>query len=237
MEFVGDFERLFASSIYPLRIPIFVGLVILTAVIVIAAIRGRWDRVAARHRPATIILIVALVALGFPAAWYLGSPLFLSTTLIEPPVDAALVDTTTETPSPSAGAASAASLAPTDGSPLSTSPRPSSTASVVSVRMGAFHGADDFHFGRGTATLTVLVSGSAVVRFEDFAVRNGPDLYVYLSPSASGYANGVVELGRLKADTGAFNYRVPAGTDVSRVKSVVVWCKQFSVQFAVAPLK
>lgn len=236
MEFVGDLERLFATSLYPLRIPIFVALLILAVVLVVAAVRGRWDRVAARHRLATVVMIVVIVVVGSPTAWYLGSPLFLSTTLIEPPVDAALVDTATGAATPSA-AAPGATATPGSASPASAGPSPSPSLVVVSVRTGKFHGADDFHFGRGTATLTVGGSGAAVVRFEDFAVRNGPDLHTYLSPSASGYADGVIELGRLKADTGAFNYRVPAGTDLSRVKSVVIWCKQFSVLFAVAPLK
>ena len=76
--------------------------------------------------------------------------------------------------------------------------------------------------------------GTFVVRLQDFEVRNGPDLYVYLSPSADGYADGVIELGRLKADRGNQNYDVPAGLDPASVASVVIWCKQFSVQFAVA---
>ena len=69
-----------------------------------------------------------------------------------------------------------------------------------------------------------------------FIVRNGPDLYVYVSPDANGYADGVVELGKLKADKGNQNYDMPAGFDPVVAASVVIWCKQFSVQFAVAPL-
>jgi hypothetical protein len=79
-------------------------------------------------------------------------------------------------------------------------------------------------------------AGSFTVRLEDFAVRNGPDLFVYLSPDAAGYVEGAVELGRLKADQGNQNYQVPAGTDVSRGASVVIWCKQFAVVFAIAAL-
>ena len=39
-----------------------------------------------------------------------------------------------------------------------------------------------------------------------------------------------------EADRGNQNYEVPAGTDVSSARSVVIWCKQFAVQFATAPL-
>jgi hypothetical protein len=97
-------------------------------------------------------------------------------------------------------------------------------------------GEDEFHFGRGTALLIETEPGRYVVRLEDFEVRNGPDLYVYLSPVPDGYADEAIELGRLKADKGSQNYDVPAGADVGRVRSVVIWCKQFAVQFAVATL-
>jgi hypothetical protein len=75
------------------------------------------------------------------------------------------------------------------------------------------------------------------LRLENFSVRNGPDLYVYLSTDPSGVS--VVEtlnLGALKATDGAFNYEIPAGIDMTGIKSVGVWCRQFSVLFAHAPL-
>ena len=87
-----------------------------------------------------------------------------------------------------------------------------------------------------SATLIETEPGHWVVRFEDFSVRNGPNLFVYLSPDPAGYAKGAVELGPLKATDGAFNTKVPPGTDAPNLHSVVVWCKQFGVQFAVAPL-
>ncbi len=81
-----------------------------------------------------------------------------------------------------------------------------------------------------------VAPGEFTVRLEDFAVRNGPDLFVYLSPSGKGYANDAIELGRLKADRGNQNYRVPAGTDVISAMSVVIWCNQFGVLFGTATL-
>ena len=72
-----------------------------------------------------------------------------------------------------------------------------------------------------------------VLRFEDFSVRNGPDLYVYLSEDpAGGSVDEALNLGGLKATDGAFNYEVPPQIDVSRAKSAVVWCRQFSTLFA-----
>ncbi len=75
------------------------------------------------------------------------------------------------------------------------------------------------------------------MRLEDFSVRNGPDLFVVLSPDRDGYTDDSIEVGRLRATDGSFNMRVPEGTDVSGVKSVLIWCKQFAHLFAVAPLE
>jgi hypothetical protein len=113
---------------------------------------------------------------------------------------------------------------------------PATSAPGLDERSGSFSGADEFHFGRGTARLIETAPGGYTIRLEDFAVRNGPDLFVYLSPSAEGYADGAIELGSLKADRGNQNYDVPAATDVESVQSVVIWCKQFAVLFATAPL-
>ena len=71
----------------------------------------------------------------------------------------------------------------------------------------------------------------------DFSVRNGPDLYVYLSPDADDYDDGALELGKLKATDGAFGYDLPPGTDPADFASAIIWCKQFSHLFAVAPLE
>jgi hypothetical protein len=57
-----------------------------------------------------------------------------------------------------------------------------------------------------------------------------------VSPSPDGYADDAIELGALRATDGAFEYPLPAGFDVSTIQSVVVWCRAFAVQFAVAPL-
>ncbi|HEV8490218.1 MAG TPA: DM13 domain-containing protein [Candidatus Limnocylindrales bacterium] len=218
MEFIGDLERAFASAIYPNRVAIAIGGAALLVALAILARRRRWDRLVRRHPRAATIVAVAALVVGLPLAWYLGSPLILSTTVDEPPPAAA-------------GGPISSSAAP---SPEVSIPQPSPSGIVV--RSGSFTGADEFHFGRGTAHVIPTAAGGYVVRLEDFAVRNGPDLYVYLSPSAEGYADGAVELGPLKADTGNQNYDVPAGVDPAGANSVVIWCKQFGVLFATAPL-
>jgi hypothetical protein len=233
VEIIGDLERAFAGAIYPNRVLFAIVGAILLAGAVVLARRRRWHLAALRHPGRTVAGVIVLAVVVGPIAWYLGSPLFISTTIDEPAPVAAASPTTV--PSPLAPSPSARVVA---ASP-SPSPRPSSSPSSSPVpieRTGSFSGADDFHFGRGTARLIETSSGSFTVRLEDFAVRNGPDLFVYLSPSSKGYAKGAVELGRLKADTGNQNYAVPVDVDVSEAKSVVIWCRQFSVLFATAPL-
>jgi hypothetical protein len=209
VSFIGDLERWFATSLYPLRVPIAIGLAILLVVLVVVARRRGWVAAARRHPARSAALAIALLVVGLPTAWYLGSPLFIRTSLVEPAPGA----------SPAAGASSV----------------PVATPSAQD-RRGTFQGADEFHFGSGTAVLLETAPGAWTVRFEDFSVRNGPDLYVYLSPDAAGYAEGAIELGTLRATDGSFNMDVPAGTDVTSIRSVVIWCRQFAVQFAHAPL-
>ena len=104
---------------------------------------------------------------------------------------------------------------------------------------GQFSGADAVHQGRGTAEL-IDTGAEVVVRFSDFEVTNGPDLYVWLvrdagiSESGDVKASEVLDLGLLKGNIGDQNYSLPAGTDPSMYKTVVVWCKRFGVLFAAA---
>ena len=228
MEWLGELERAFATSLYPLRVPIGIGLAVGFVAFILVARRRGWFAAARQHPARTATVAALLLAVALPAAWYLGSPLFIRTALVEPPPSIA-PDLTQAGAGPSA-----TPLTPVE-SPVSTA---SATHPVTTTppRSGTFTGADDFHFGRGTAALIESQPGTWVVRFENLSVRNGPDLYVYLSPDRAGYAKGAVELGRLKATDGDFNSRVPAGTDVASLRSVVIWCKQFAVQFAVAPL-
>lgn len=216
MEFIGDLERAFAGAIYPNRVLIVILAVVIVAGIAWVAWRRRWDRVARRHPVATTVTMAVVAVIVLPIGWYLGSPLFISTSVDEPaPVAIASPDPSSAVPSAAPSAA----------------PSP-----AANERTGSFVGADEFHFGSGTARLIETAPGSFTVRLEDFAVRNGPDLFVYLSPSADGYTDGAVELGSLKADRGNQNYEVPAGTDVAAARSVVIWCRQFSVLFAAAEL-
>ncbi len=98
------------------------------------------------------------------------------------------------------------------------------------------------HETAGTARLIRLDRGDYVLRLENFSTTNGPDLHVWLSEKTAGgnwfkYRNARhVELGDLKANKGNQNYELPTSTDLGGIRSVVIWCKRFSVAFGSAPL-
>jgi len=234
MNLIGDLERLFATSLYPNRVPIAIGIVVLAIVLFMVARRRGWFAAARRHPVRSGLLLAIVLAVGLPSAWYLGSPLFIRTSLNEPaPTAATPLPTAAPLPTASAEPGSVATTGPT---PDPAAPTQGPTPALATARTGTFTGADEFHFGSGTASLIETVPGSWTVRFESFSVRNGPDLFVYVSPDAAGYADGAIELGKLPATDGSFNMAVPPGTDLKDAASVVIWCKQFAVQFAVAPL-
>src|SRR6266542_4318773 len=84
MNLTGDLERLFATSLYPFRVPIAIGVVVAVLALLVVARRRGWFATARRHpRRAASVTAVAL-AVGLPVVWYLASPLVIRTELIEP---------------------------------------------------------------------------------------------------------------------------------------------------------
>ena len=97
---------------------------------------------------------------------------------------------------------------------------------------------DPIHYGKGGLT---LYEGLLYLE-ADFEVGPGPKFHVYLVPekevvpSTNVARTMFVDLGRLKAFKGSQNYDVPAGVDVARFGSVVIWCEQFGVLISPARL-
>jgi len=97
------------------------------------------------------------------------------------------------------------------------------------------------HATTGRARVIVTAGGRRYVRFEGFETSNGPALKVYLSAApASGpgdsFDDRFVDLGDLKGNVGSQNYAIPHDVSLDGYRSVVVWCKRFSVPFAAAAL-
>lgn len=106
---------------------------------------------------------------------------------------------------------------------------------------GEFEDAE--HGTTGTARVLALADGRRYVRLEGLATSDGPDLHVWLTDQPSGgdwgsYDDGDhVRLGELKATHGDQNYEVPAGADLTGMRSVVIWCDRFDVAFGTAPVR
>ena len=111
----------------------------------------------------------------------------------------------------------------------------------VPVSSGEFHAVA--HPGTGDAIVYRLEDGSHVLRLENLDIFNGPDLYVYAvaardandSPTVT--EAGFLNLGRLKGNQGNQTYELPAAFDPEKHRSISIWCRRFSVNFATAPLR
>ena len=106
------------------------------------------------------------------------------------------------------------------------------------VSRGELMGADEFHTGSGDVLLVIGPDGEVILRFQDYAVRNGPDLHVYLTPDPNGdvHVEGAISLGPVKATQGSVNYEVPADVDLDSFRAAVIYCVPFQVTFATAVL-
>ena len=109
------------------------------------------------------------------------------------------------------------------------------SASSNETLIGNFVGAgDEFHNAEGVAKIIQLADGTDILRLENFKATNGPDLYVYLSTDKTNA--DIVNLGRLKGNIGNQNYLIPAGTDITKYNTALIWCRAFSVIFGSAQL-
>ena len=232
MDAIGRFGRDFFNALYDFRLPVAIASIVVAVAFVVIAWRRGWLAAARRHPMRSGIALAMAVAIGAPLGWYLASPIWIRTSLVEAAPTAAPA-VASASPAPSA-TPTTATAPPSE----STAPAPTPSATPfarATFASGTFHGTDEFHFGRGTASIIEVSPGRYHLRLEDFSVRNGPDLYVYLSTAADDYTDDALELGLLKATDGSFGYDLPAGTDPSRFRSAIIWCKQFSHLFAVAP--
>ena len=97
---------------------------------------------------------------------------------------------------------------------------------------------DPIHYGTGRVTVREKV----VFLEEDFEVGPGPAFHVYLVPrekirdSAAVKGTMFIDLGKLRAFEGSQRYPIPAGVDLAKYPSVVIWCKQFGVLISPADL-
>ena len=97
---------------------------------------------------------------------------------------------------------------------------------------------DPIHWGKGSVT----VRQDSVFLGSDFEVGPGPSTTSIWcrrrrsEPRAILPGQMFVDLGRLRAFKGSQRYAIPAGLDLAKFQSVIVWCEQFSVLISPADL-
>lgn len=152
-------------------------------------------------------LIITAALIGIGVAYWLISPLFITTKVTE---DLPIV------------MPAAKSLE--DAAPLP----------INEMRQGVFVGLAG-HNASGTAKL-LKIGDRYFIRFEtDFKITNGPDLFVHFGKNDQYAANA--RLGTLKGNEGSQNYEVPGGLNPSDYNEIWVWCRAFSVPFGKAVLE
>ena len=127
------------------------------------------------------------------------------------------------------------------GVALAAIPVPAMAAELASS--GQFQGADSARQTSGNAEIIRLDGGGYGLKLHgDFRSTNAPDLRIWLSEASSPrnegavQASGYTDLGALKSTSGEQVYRIPDGVDISKVRSAVIWCREFSVFFGSASL-
>lgn len=193
---------------------------------------NRFGEVIRAHRILASIAGVAVLALVIVgAALFQPWRLFTSSTLNEALPVLPSVSTIPPAASPTS------SMPATD--PSAVTP-PATTAGPVVLGGGSFVSQE--HETNGTAQILALPDGSRLLRLENLASSDGPDVKVWLTSLEAGgdwykYRSGrYVDLGPVKATHGNQNYVIPPEAELSGLTSVVLWCDRFSVAFGSAPL-
>lgn len=195
-----------------------------------------------RRRRIRTIVAAGVAVVGLVIGLVLFKPWLL---FVDVRVDEQLptVATATAQAQPSPVDSSPASAVPSAAA--SSAPVPSATAPAGPVQLAAGSLISHEHTTSGTVRIIKQQDGVRVLTLEDLDTSNGPDVHVWLSAAhvvegtggwfTSGSADHY-DLGVIKGNQGNQVYEIPAHVDLSKYKSVDLWCVQFSVSFGAAEL-
>ena len=117
---------------------------------------------------------------------------------------------------------------------------------AVVLKTGTFSGTGG-HTVRGTVSL-VQTDDETFLHFEDYEQTQGPDVFVYVTPSSTPDSRSEIAAGRkVRIDGGAddgestkvgtFSQRLPDGVDLQGIDGVAIWCDRFATPFGSAQLE
>jgi hypothetical protein len=93
--------------------------------------------------------------------------------------------------------------------------------------------------GHPTAGEVAIVTegDTSTLILSELATDNGPDLYVYLSPTPGATdVDGALRVDRLRGNIGTQTYELPPDVDPAQFQSVLIWCDRFASGFGTAAL-
>jgi hypothetical protein len=197
---------------------------------------------ARRRRRIRTIVAAGIAVVGLVIGLVLFKPwlLFVDVRVDEP---LPTVATATVQAQPSPVDSSPASAVPSAAAPSGAAPSAPGPAGPVQLAAGSLISHE--HTTSGTVRIIKQQDGVRVLTLEDLDTSNGPDVHVWLSAAhvvegtggwfTAGSADHY-DLGIIKGNQGNQVYEIPADVDLSKYKSVDLWCVQFSVSFGAAEL-
>lgn len=120
-------------------------------------------------------------------------------------------------------------------------PAPASLGSAKVLGTATIYNVDKE--GEGTAKIYDVGGGDRVLRLDNFFVNVNSDLEIRLSELAAPRSTPEVEkasftvVAPLKATIGSMNYDIPKDVDLSKYKSIVIWCEITRNAYAAASIK
>ena len=102
------------------------------------------------------------------------------------------------------------------------------------LRKGTFAGKSN-NVTSGSASLVKAGSGFQIRLGANFNHDGAPDPWVGFG--SNGKYVKATQLAKLKTNTGAQTYAVPASIDVSKYNEISVWCSRFGVPLGVAKIR
>ncbi|WP_366179971.1 DM13 domain-containing protein [Actinomyces timonensis] len=200
-------------------------------------------RFLSRHKRLTVSLaVIVLAATGVGLAVFKPWLLFIDETVNDeiPTYSVATAPQAQSSGSAGPESANGATEEPAQQQPAQQQP---AQQGPVQVASGSFISHE--HSTSGTARILRKPDGSHQLVLENLATSNGPDVRVWLSAApviegrdgwftAGDYEH--LDVAPIKGNLGNQVYDLPAGTDPSAWKSVVLWCDDFDVSFGAAEL-
>lgn len=115
------------------------------------------------------------------------------------------------------------------------SPNPPNDAQVL--KMGDL--TSYAHNLAGKSTLYIEDEGKQILRFEEFTMTKGPDVYVFLSKSNNYSKANAIPVAKLTEEYSntSFQFNVDPSIDLNIHKFVLVYCVQYNSLFGYAELK